>query len=1478
MIDRAVRLLVVLAVVMGLVVSLGPGTAVAHRETAVAPVAYSWHEPIDNQCSSNAQTTRADGKQGHVAKLSADWDVQSRIPTSLNAAATFVEAESPSMGQSAADGVDYSYENGMHILLVDLTDPTIRFETVIADDFDYVNVEWCDGQPCYPFPVESVGHIATRDPYRDQGVIAAVNADYFAYNRSHGPEGLTVKNGRRIDGHHSDDNDGNEERRSSLAISANNEANIGRGLGTQQPYLYNAVGGGPQIISNGQYIPIQQACSNEGFGAYWCNETTATAQTAVGLSHDRRTLVLAVSSESKTASQVAQALINRGAWTGIKLDGGGSSQLWYDGQTLRRGSRDIANALLIFRCATENSAPSIPNLLSPYDWYVSRDGAAPQLCWSTPIDPDGDQLEFYAEVYESTVNDNSGWISDTCWRPDQLDGHHHGYQWHVKARDVPHHDESDWSTTWHFRIEEPNEPPSISFDTANGDSFPSGRIESRDRDWTFRGTASDPEDHLDRIEFYCSGDNRGYQAGHSDGTNWSHTQNNMSGQNDVYFRAYDDRGQGTSSRHLDLNIDLAAPSTSHNLIGTMGQNDWYVSPVEVRLHAEDGSTGHARVEVREIRYRLDGGGWQTYNGDNISFAVNTDGMHMVEYYAVDNVGNTESSHSVTFKIDATPPTAPGAAAETHGAVSGQWQKDWPDPDFTWGPANDTTSGVSHYHVNWSNLADKWVTTPAYDPPAVPTGEHQLHVYARDSAGNVGPEGPVFTFRYDGTPPHAPDVENNYNVSSGVWQNQVRTANFSWPTPHDEGSGIAGYNVYWGPDPGGTSHTLRTSNDFVDTAPICAEDEAASYYLRARSQDNVGWQSEWVGYALAYDGAPPTATLVANYGLDVTHQTNVHLDIVADDEGSGVAQMRLSNDGRNWSEWMDFVDETYREIPAIGRRFHSIYLQVMDGAQNMSEVVSDKVYLEVNRSRPKSDNFWLWDDMMTVGGVEGTSTSYNLRSSLGQSLDSPQSISANYVLRSGFQAGVLAVPTETPTYTSYSQLGYVIAGGGACTPTLMSSSYWMYGTLGQPAHVRVITSVNYILQSGFWGSVGTDVELPEPPEPEPPEPPECEFYSITINDDAAFTNQPGVALDLCGPDPVEVMLSNSEGFSGAAWQPYTRTVPWTLEVHGDSVQPRFVYARFRDSDGTVHSTFFDDIIYDPNAPEGDVAFDLADLMPTTRLQSGTQSLQVVAQDSVELFLSAADDSSGLREVQVSLTPDFEGATWEPYSAIVPVTFAEDGAQTVYVRVRDHSGNVSDPSSDSLIVDTTPPIGGASVMEGVVGSDAISVTVALGAEDNATGVSEVRISALESFTDTLWQTYASQVAVPISYAGEEEPTLYVQFRDGAGNASSVYSTTYLVDTAPPVLYVEVAPGATLTRTVTVLAYDELAGLGQMWVSNDPFMIDDVLSMPYTATVTWTLDERRVVWVQVADSIGNASDPYPAYGGEWEFVYLPVVVKNQ
>jgi hypothetical protein len=859
MADRAVRLLVVLSVMMGLVTSLGPGAAVA--KTGEGEQYSRASEGPAEQIS--AHPTRQDGRHSPLA--------------------------------CTPSPVCYDYDaRGVHIIRVNLDDPRVTV------------------QPGLYWPSGSMNIV--RGFVQHFGATAGINGDYFS-GGAKSWVGAAFVNGedRTVSV------EGEWSTKRNLRISRSpRRAGFDFGKNGSLDGHWNTIGGGPQFLFGGSFqwdgphfywigSDRKVIINGEHFDAlydkdwFWGYPSRTTAAGSSGA-----LLVLATSVGNISMQEMANVLRDYGATDAIRLDGGGSAQMYYPGAgvDIRGDGRSVANALLVFTSGGSAPCPA-PNLRDPGNGHVETDDRTITFRWDD-VECDHDGFTFRVKtvldmeldgqtVVDTGEGDNERTVTfDSEWDDRDL-------YWSVRAANAP--GGAEWAPARVSRIS-PDSPPSISFDTGNGDSFPSGLIWSCDRNWTFRGTAHDDEAHLDRVEFRCSGDtcnttDHAQCSGDDRDCTWEYTRNDMSGQSDVHFVAYDDE-HSTDSRHLDLRIDLVPPSTGHNLDGTLGQNGWYVSPVEVRLHADDGNTGRARVGVREIHYRVDGGGWQTHGGDTRTLTVSTDGTHTVEYYAADNVGNAESSHSATFKIDATPPTAPGATTETHGAVSGQWQRNWNDPAFTWNPASDGASGLRFYHVYWKDelhLTD----TPSYDPPPVRTGSYELRVRAQDWAGNVGPEGASFTFHYDGTPPHAPGIQNNDGVASGVWQNRVRTANFSWPTPHDEGSGIAGYNVYWGPSATGTSGTLRPDNAFVNSTPICAADEAATYYLRVRSQDHVGWQSEWVGYALAYDGAPPTATLVANYGLDVTYQTNVHLEIIADDEGSGVKQMRLSNDARTWSD-------------------------------------------------------------------------------------------------------------------------------------------------------------------------------------------------------------------------------------------------------------------------------------------------------------------------------------------------------------------------------------------------------------------------------------------------------------------------------------------------------------------------------------------------------------------------------------------------
>ncbi|UCD14566.1 MAG: hypothetical protein JSW60_03870 [Thermoplasmatales archaeon] len=82
-----------------------------------------------------------------------------------------------------------------------------------------------------------------------------------------------------------------------------------------------------------------------------------------------------------------------------------------------------------------------------------------------------------------------------------------------------------------------------------------------------------------------------------------------------------------------------------------GDNGWYVSDVTVTLNATDDMSG-----VKEIKYKIGTGSWQTIPGDNGSFIIDIDGGNLqIEFYAIDNVGNEESHHTFEIDMDQTSP-------------------------------------------------------------------------------------------------------------------------------------------------------------------------------------------------------------------------------------------------------------------------------------------------------------------------------------------------------------------------------------------------------------------------------------------------------------------------------------------------------------------------------------------------------------------------------------------------------------------------------------------------------------------------------------------------------------------------------------------------------------------------------------------------------------------------------------------------------
>ncbi len=280
--------------------------------------------------------------------------------------------------------------------------------------------------------------------------------------------------------------------------------------------------------------------------------------------------------------------------------------------------------------------------------------------------------------------------------------------------------------------------------------------------------------------------------------------------------------------------------------------------VSLDLSYFDGGSG-----VNGCRYGNAGGTWSEWQGcvGTRSWTLSSgDGTKTVYYEVRDRAGNVKQV-SDTIVLDTTAPLNPTSCSETHGAPNDTWQRLISNAAFTWSGASDSRSGVSGYYVYWggnsSGTSTTFRTTASYDPGAVPSGStHYLRVSTKDNAGNSSAWTTLFTFKFDGTdPPNPTSCVETHGAPDDTWQNAVSNPAFTWSGVSDSGgSGLAGYYIYWGPSPSGTSSTFRTTASY-DPGAVASGD---THYLRIRTEDNAGNSSSWTTlFTFRYDGTAPS---------------------------------------------------------------------------------------------------------------------------------------------------------------------------------------------------------------------------------------------------------------------------------------------------------------------------------------------------------------------------------------------------------------------------------------------------------------------------------------------------------------------------------------------------------------------------------------------------------------------------------------------
>ena len=319
--------------------------------------------------------------------------------------------------------------------------------------------------------------------------------------------------------------------------------------------------------------------------------------------------------------------------------------------------------------------------------------------------------------------------------------------------------------------------------------------------------------------------------------------------------------------------------------------------------------------------------WQ-YNSSTISWT--TDCQYAIQSRGIDKTGNIEVPMTkTTFYYDSQPPENLGILINngeeyttiTHVTLSVS--------------AEDTVSGVSK--ASFSTDGTEWLGWEPFkiirylDLP-VDDGVKSVYFKAQDDTGNIAE--PVFdTIILDTTAPENLSIVINDNVQYSNSKEIILELSATDVTSGISAMSFSTNLITWTPwEPYTVSKTM--------TFPS-GDGEKVIYFRVKDIVDNI---AEPVFDSIIVDTKPPNALSISiNSGANETNSTEVHLELFALDETSGVDQVTFSTDGNTWSSWEPFTTEkSFTLPPNDGKKI--VYFKVKDRAENIAAPVSAKINL------------------------------------------------------------------------------------------------------------------------------------------------------------------------------------------------------------------------------------------------------------------------------------------------------------------------------------------------------------------------------------------------------------------------------------------------------------------------------------------------------------------------------------------------------
>jgi len=260
-------------------------------------------------------------------------------------------------------------------------------------------------------------------------------------------------------------------------------------------------------------------------------------------------------------------------------------------------------------------------------------------------------------------------------------------------------------------------------------------------------------------------------------------------------------------------------------------------------------------------------------------------------------------------------------------------------------------------------------------------------------------------------------------------------------------------------------------------------------------------------------------------------------------------------------------------------------------------------------------------------------------------------------------------------------------------------------------------------------------------------------SVIINAGATTTTSPAITLAATFTGAAtSYMISENAAFTGASWQDYVASIPYTLS---NTSGTKTVYLKLKNSHG-----------------ESVVVSDTIDLS-VVAFALNSVSINSDAASTINKAVTVALNLSGdvPTHYMISESAAFSGAVWVAFTInSIPFTLSDViGTKTVYVKVKTATQE-SAVKSDTINLIDGAKLTAISINAGATETTSQNVSVAMTTTGTPT---HYMISESAAFTGASWIAFATPASFALS-TGYGTKTLYVKIKDANGESSVVSGT--------------------------------------------------------------------------------------------------------